>query len=956
MEVEQRETDEKSLKRSLSFERLLSDISEGLMAAGSDQVDNEIESALRQILEFFQVDWCGLLEFLEDKGFARVTHAVYGKGVGAVSGDINLAELFPWSYEQLIRGVHINISRVEDFPGDALTDRQSYVESGIKSALNIPLVFGDRVPRIIVLNNTRRNKIWPEECIPRVRLLGEVFVRVLELRKDRLHLEEQLAFEMLLADISGRFVNLPTDQVDSEIEDAQRRVCEFLGLDLSVLWQWSDEIPRILTLTHLYRPLGGPPPPEPMYAHEYFPWCQEQMEADKIVVVSSMDDLPEEAARDQEVWRYFGVKTTLTFPLSSGGGKPYGALSFNDMQAERTWPEGLIQRLQLVAQIFINALARKQTETALRESEVRLSLTTEAVGAGLWIMDVDTKKVWASPKSRELFQFRADEEIHYESYFTRIHPEDRDRVHQEVQHALQSGKDLRCDYRITLPDGSIRWITARGQPFVESTGEPSRILGLSLDITARKQMELQLIESQAQLSALIDSTSDMIWSVDSERFGLLTFNRGLSEYFLKGIGLHIEVGMNPDVLLPTREYAQKWYAFYRRALVEGSFTTEYQAYAQGRTLRLNFNTLKHDDGAVFGVSVFGQDITERKRMELQLQDNLRQIEQLKAQLERENTYLRDEVKHLFTYDEIVGDSAALRLVLTQAEQVAATDSTVLIMGETGTGKELLARAIHNMSSRKGRTLVTVNCASLPPTLIESELFGREKGAYTGALTRMTGRFELADGSTLFLDEIGDLPLELQSKLLRVLEQGQFERLGSTRTTKVNVRLIAATNRDLAKEINEGKFRKDLYYRLNVFPIIVPPLRDRKEDIPPLVWSFVKQLGKTLGKRIESIPKKNMEALMQYNWPGNIRELRNVIEHTLIKNRGRSLDVQPPVFSPQEQETSYTLEDLERRHILEVLVRTGWRMSGKNSASEILGMKRTSLYSKMKALGIIRPSS
>jgi formate hydrogenlyase transcriptional activator len=301
-------------------------------------------------------------------------------------------------------------------------------------------------------------------------------------------------------------------------------------------------------------------------------------------------------------------------------------------------------------------------------------------------------------------------------------------------------------------------------------------------------------------------------------------------------------------------------------------------------------------------------------------------------------------------------SEPLLQTLAEAKRVAPTDSTVLLLGETGTGKELLAHAIHEMSSRKDRVLILVNCASLPPTLIESELFGREKGAYTGSLTKMVGRFELADGSTLFLDEIGDLPLELQSKLLRVLEQGQFERLGSSRTIKVNVRFIAATNRDLAQDVNDGKFRKDLYYRLNVFPITIPPLRDRKEDIPSLVWSFVNQFEKTLSKRIESIPKNSMEALMRYSWPGNIRELRNVIEHAMIMSNRTTLDVTPPAEAKHEQSGLYTLADTESRHIIEVLERTGWRISGKDGAAEILGMKRTTLQSRMKALGITRSVS
>jgi transcriptional regulator with GAF, ATPase, and Fis domain len=297
----------------------------------------------------------------------------------------------------------------------------------------------------------------------------------------------------------------------------------------------------------------------------------------------------------------------------------------------------------------------------------------------------------------------------------------------------------------------------------------------------------------------------------------------------------------------------------------------------------------------------------------------------------------------------------MKKILAQAEQVAQTDSTVLLLGETGTGKELLARGIHSMSSRKDRPLVTVNCASLPPTLIESELFGRERGAYTGALTKMVGRFEVADGSTLFLDEIGELSLDLQSKLLRVLEEGKFERLGSTKTLQVNVRIIAATNRDLAREVKEGRFRKDLYYRLNVFPIVIPPLRERPEDIPLLVWAFVREFQKRMGKEIESIPKKSIEALQAYLWPGNVRELRNAIERAMIVNSGKTLAVQVPKLASMETEETPSLEDTERRHIVSVLERTGWRVAGKSGAAEILGLNRSTLFSKMKKLGIRRPA-
>jgi formate hydrogenlyase transcriptional activator len=252
--------------------------------------------------------------------------------------------------------------------------------------------------------------------------------------------------------------------------------------------------------------------------------------------------------------------------------------------------------------------------------------------------------------------------------------------------------------------------------------------------------------------------------------------------------------------------------------------------------------------------------------------------------------------------------------------------------------------------------VTVNCASLPPTLIESELFGREKGAYTGALTRMVGRFEVADGSTLFLDEIGEIPPEVQSKLLRVLEEGRFERLGSTKPLHVNVRIIAATNRDLARDISEGRFRKDLFYRLNVFPLTIPPLRERSGDIPLLVWAFIRELEKRMGKRIDTISRNRMEALQRYSWPGNVRELRNVIEHAMIVSSGKTLVIDPPRLGSTESPKIRNLEDLERAHILSVLEKAGWRITGSSGAAEVLGLKRTTLQSKMKKLGIRRPTT
>jgi transcriptional regulator with GAF, ATPase, and Fis domain len=377
---------------------------------------------------------------------------------------------------------------------------------------------------------------------------------------------------------------------------------------------------------------------------------------------------------------------------------------------------------------------------------------------------------------------------------------------------------------------------------------------------------------------------------------------------------------------------------------------------------LVLNTMKRErewsDGLVRRVSlaaeILGQAIA-RSRAEIGQRKALEEVKCLQERLQQENVYLRDQAELEFKHEEIVGRSRSLKEILRQVEQVAPTDSTVLVLGETGTGKELVARQIHTLSRRASRPLVKVNCAALPSALVESELFGREKGAYTGALSRQTGRFELADGSTIFLDEIGELPLDLQAKLLRVLQDGELERLGSTRTIKVDARVIAATNRDLNEAVSKGTFREDLFYRLNVFPITVPPLRERRDDILPLVWFFLNQFGRSMGRPIETIPRKTADQLLAYPWPGNVRELRNVLERAMIRCRGEeSLRVE---FSGPGEAVSLegqTLDEVQRRHISRVLEQTGWKVRGNNGAAALLGMKPTTLEGRMAKLGIRRP--
>jgi len=390
--------------------------------------------------------------------------------------------------------------------------------------------------------------------------------------------------------------------------------------------------------------------------------------------------------------------------------------------------------------------------------------------------------------------------------------------------------------------------------------------------------------------------------------------------------------------------------------------------AHGRCGYIGLGTVNRaPDGLLPQLGLFGNIVAEaidRQRADVELEQSFNEIQALKERLVAENETLRQEVDVLYADDELIGKSHVFRTAMFQAEQVASTDSSVLLLGETGTGKGLLARRIHDLSGRSQRPLVTVNCAALPSSLIESELFGHEKGAFTGAITRKVGRFELAHGGTIFLDEVGDLPTELQAKLLRVLQDQKFERLGSSTTVTVDVRIIAATNRDLDQLIEQGVFRADLYYRLGVFPIQAPALRDRRGDIPLLVWFFISELQHRLGRSFDEISARAMDALTAYDWPGNVRELRNIIERAMILSPTSVLQLDDwfpgnerftGTSSGAHDQDGETIKEVERAHIEKVLNACDWKIRGEDGAAERLGLKRTTLQSRMKKLGIERPT-
>jgi PAS domain S-box-containing protein len=549
-------------------------------------------------------------------------------------------------------------------------------------------------------------------------------------------------------------------------------------------------------------------------------------------------------------------------------------------------------------------------------------------------------------------------------FWQMVHPEDRVRLQQLLEEAVQERKDFASDFRIILSNGTTRHVHGAGHAVVDSSGSLD-FIGTTMDITERKQAEEHLRESELRFRTLADTAPVMIWMTGADK--LCCF---LNKPWLDFTGRSMEQelgtgwteGVHPedlqrifDVYLPAFEARRPFSMEYRLKRANG----EYRWIMESGVARYT------PQGAFSGYIGSCIDITERKRSEdelrrseVALQNAYDEIKILKDQLYRENLALREEIDQASMFEEIVGTSSALQRVLSRVAKVAPTDSTVLITGETGTGKELVARAIHKHSQRAERAFVSVNCAATPSSLIASELFGHEKGAFTGAAQRRLGRFELAEGGTLFLDEVGELPAETQLALLRVLQEREFERVGGNQSISADVRVIAATNQDLQKAIVAGTFRMDLFYRLNVFPIEVPSLRERSDDIPMLVAYFIARYAGKTGKRIRSIEKATLELFQSYRWPGNIRELQNVVERSVILCDQDTLSVDeswllrqsmPHPISPEPLTES--LLNQEREMIERALVECKGRVAGPRGAATRLGIPQSTLANKIKTLRI-----
>jgi len=765
-----------------------------------------------------------------------------------------------------------------------------------------------------------------------------------------------LEFETLIGDLSSRFLDLTPSDMDGEIGRALKRACAILGVDFASLWEWSAVDPERIVPTHVVYASGDRRPPERMQ-DDQFPWFRQEIRAGRRIVLPTLDRLPEDAARDREAFVHLGVKSNLTLPLALGGEPPIGVLSFSTLSREREWPEALVQRLQLVAQLFTNAINRKRHDLNLKEIGERLSLAADAAEAGLWMLDSQRGDLWLTDRARTILDFPRGEGATLVRLMARVHSEDHALFDGALRRSMQASEAFSIEFRITLPDERrARWVAMRGRPRSQMPGDPEQLTGALIDITGRKRVEAALRKSEARLAASAELAGLAFYE--------LNFVEGtafVDEPFRDLLGIPSNLAglapldywrerLHPDDRESVLNLREEMHAGrFERVVVE----YRYLHPTRGEIWLHHVARATRRDAAGRAAGAFGvvRDITERRGREQELRKSNAEIAALKDRLQAETEYLRTEMGAIRPSPIVTGESPAIQQVLRLVERVAPTNSAVLIHGETGTGKELIAQALHRQSPRGQHLMVSINCAALPTGLVESELFGRERGAFTGALTRQIGRFELADRSTLFLDEIGELSLEVQAKLLRVLESGEFERLGSSRTMKADVRLIAATNRDLQDEVRKGRFREDLYYRLNVFPIRVPPLRERPEDIPVLAWAFLEEVSSRMGKKITQITRKTMDTLQRHRWPGNVRELRNVVEHAAILATGDTLRIGELAGVADLDAPPPRLIDSERELIQRALQSAGGRIKGAKGAANALGLNPSTLYSRMKKLGI-----
>jgi len=721
-------------------------------------------------------------------------------------------------------------------------------------------------------------------------------------------MSDALRFQSLASQVAARFVDLPAEEIDETVNEVLREIGEHFEVDRVCMTRFSTE-GEVLEATSLWHSDRFPDETKTKaYALEQtYPKGVAHLMREGSLVFGRLEEFPA-WPKELEMMNHLGIVAAVGVKVSFDG----SVLEFLslDSLSNRDWPDDAAERAQFLGRVLFNAVNRKRAEEEREETLSFQSLASQVAArfVGLPAGEVDKT---VSEVLREIGEYFKVDRVAMARFS----------LTEKVGKVLEATSLWHSDQ---FPDATKATAYAFEQIYPNTTSH--------------------LLQEGSLVFGRFEEFPD--WTPESEMLQRL------------GIAAAVAVKASSD-------------DSGLRALVLDSLSDrDWPDDVSERTqflARVLFNAV------------------DRKRVEEERRKAFEEIEKLKEKLEQENLYLRKEIRVGHPHSEIIGNSEKLRRVLSRVEQVADANATVVITGETGKGKELIARHLHALSGRSKNPLITVNCSALPATLVESELFGREKGAYTGAMTRQVGRFELANRSSIFLDEVGELPLEVQAKLLRVVQSGEFERLGTPQSTKVDVRVIAATNRSLQAMVKEGRFREDLYYRLNVIQVVVPPLRERPGDIPLLVWHFVGNFCADQGRKIERIKKEDMARLQTYSWPGNVRQLRNLIERAVILSEGRTLDIEwtaaeflprqefapgPPfhekIGSPQEdfssaphreaETTGETLEEVERSYILTVLKRCNWRVGGASGAAKILGMKRSTLDSRLKKLGIERPKT
>ncbi|MGB7729819.1 MAG: PAS domain S-box protein [Candidatus Acidiferrum sp.] len=611
--------------------------------------------------------------------------------------------------------------------------------------------------------------------------------------------------------------------------------------------------------------------------------------------------------------------------------------------------------------IYRDITERKRAEEALRRSETYLAEAQKLSRTGSFGWDVSSGEIYWSEETFRIFECAPATKATIELVMQLTHPEDRSFVQQLIARVSRDKTSFDFEHRLLLPGGAAKYVRVLGRPSENDSGS-LELIGAVTDITERKRSDLLLRESEQRFRAIFDKAGTGIALVDLASGGPIEIN----------FALQTMLGCTADELsrletydeLTSEEDRESDAALFRE-VCDGTRETlrqeKHLVLKDGRSVWANvvFTLLRDVEGRPKRVIAIHEDITELKKAENELRSAVDQIKKLRDQLYQENIALREEIDRSSMFEEIVGESPALQVVLAHVMKVAPTESTVLITGETGTGKELIARAIHKRSHRSTQAFISVNCAAIPPSLIASELFGHEKGAFTGAVQRRLGRFELAEGGTIFLDEIGELPLETQIALLRVLQEREFERVGGSKAIRANVRVIAATNRDLQRAIDAATFRDDLFYRLNVFPIEMPPLRERKEDIPLLVEYFIERYAIKAGKKIRGIKRVTLDRLKSYSWPGNIRELQNVMERSVIVCETENFTVDERWLSEAPEETDPAIAGRltklpaaqEKQAIETALAQARGRVSGPSGAATKLGIPASTLESKIRTFKI-----